>query len=258
MKVDRLQEGLRTKLFGKRIIFLREVSSTNDYAKELASYGAEEGTVVIAESQTAGRGRLGREWISPKGGLYCSVILRPQIGVSEAVKFVFVASLAVANVLDEVYRLKVETKWPNDVLINGKKVCGILTETNTTGEKVNYAVIGVGVNANFAVKDALPKELVKASTSLEDEIGRKIRFEELFQALIERLESLYDLFSKEGFVPILSEWKKYAGFLGKRVEVTSGAKKLSGAAVDVDSDGSLILKQTDGSVKLVSGDLSVN
>jgi BirA family biotin operon repressor/biotin-[acetyl-CoA-carboxylase] ligase len=258
MNVDRLQEGLRTKQFGKRIIFLREANSTNDYAKELASYGAEGGAIVIAESQIAGRGRLGREWISPKGGLYLSIILRPKISVNEAVKLVFVASLAVANVLRAVYRLKVETKWPNDVLINGKKVCGILAETNTTGEKVNYTVIGVGVNANFAVKDALPKELVKTSTSLEDETGRKIRFEELFQALIERLESLYDLFLKEGFAPILSEWKKYAGFFGKRVEVTSGAKKLSGAAVDVDSDGSLILKQADGSVKLVSGDLSVN
>ncbi|NWG10302.1 biotin--[acetyl-CoA-carboxylase] ligase [Candidatus Bathyarchaeota archaeon] len=253
--MNMLQEGLRTKQFGKRIVFLHEVGSTNDCAKELAGYDAEEGTVVIAETQTAGRGRLGREWISPKGGLYFSVILRPKISASEAVKLVFVAGLAVAKVLNEVYELKVETKWPNDVLIKGKKICGILAETNTISEKVNYAIIGVGVNANFNVEKALLKELVKTATSLEDELGKKIRVEELFKTLMEKLETLYFLLLKEGSAPILSEWKKHADFLGKRVEVTIGDKKFSGMAVDVGVDGSLILKQENGSVKLVSGDL---
>ncbi|NWF86565.1 biotin--[acetyl-CoA-carboxylase] ligase [Candidatus Bathyarchaeota archaeon] len=258
MDVDRLQEGLCTKRFGKRIVFLQEIDSTNNYAKKLASYGAEEGTVVIAETQTAGRGRLGREWISPMGGLYLSIILRPKIRAVEAVKLVFVASLAVAKVLNEIYRLSVETKWPNDVLVKGKKVCGILAESNTAGEKVNYTVIGLGVNANFSVEKTLPKELAETATSLENELGRKILFEELFRELIEKLETVYYLFLKEGFAPILDEWKKYACFLGQKVEVASGAEKLHGIAVDIDSDGSLILKQNDSSIKLVSGDLSLN
>jgi len=196
MNADRLQEGLRTKQFGKRIVFLREVDSTNDYAKELASYGAEEGTAVVAETQTAGRGRLGREWISPKGGLYFSVILRPRISASEAVKLVFVAGLAVAKIFEEVYGLHVEIKKPNDVLVNGKKISGILAETNTTGEKVNYTIIGIGINVNFDVKETLPKELAKNATSLENELDKKIRLEQLFKALIEKLESLYLLFLK--------------------------------------------------------------
>lgn len=196
MNVNKLQEGLRTKQFGKRIVFLREVGSTNEYAKELASYGAKEGTVVLAETQTAGRGRLGRAWISPKGGLYFSVILRPRISASEAVKLVFVAGLAVARILEEVCGLHVEIKKPNDVLVNGKKISGILAETNTTGEKVNYTIIGIGINVNFDVKETLPKELAKNATSLENELDKKIRLEQLFKALIEKLESLYVLFLK--------------------------------------------------------------
>lgn len=257
MNVDRLQEGLQTKRFGKRIIFLRQVDSTNTYAKELASYGAEDGTVVIAETQTTGRGRLGRKWISPKGGLYFSLLLRPNVRTSEAVKLVFVVGLAVAEVLNKQYGLRAETKWPNDVLVNGKKICGILSEMNAAGEKANYAIIGVGVNANFNVEKALPKELVETTTSLQDELGRKIRVEELFKAVIEKLENLYTSFLKEGSAHILNEWKKYAGFIGKKVEITSGANKFSGIAVDVDVDGSLILKHNDDSLKLVSGDLSV-
>jgi BirA family biotin operon repressor/biotin-[acetyl-CoA-carboxylase] ligase len=257
LNVDKLQEGLRTKRFGRNIILLREIGSTNDFAKELAGYGAVEGTVAVAETQTCGRGRLEREWVSPKGGLWFSIILRPEVKPVEAVWLVFVAGLAVAGVLRELYGLKVETKWPNDVLVNGRKVCGILTEMSTIGEKVNYVIVGVGVNANLAVKKHLPKVIAETATSLEDELGRKVRFGELFQALIERLENSYYLFLEEGFTAILSGWKKYAGFLGKMVEVTSGVDKLRGVAMDIDSDGSLILKQNGVSVKVLSGDLSV-
>ena len=258
MKVDKVQEGLRTKRFGKRIVFLREVASTNDYAKELANYGAEEGTVVIAEMQTAGRGRLGREWVSPKGGLYFSVILRPKVSVSEAVKLVFVAGLAVAKILHEVYGVKVETKWPNDVLMNGKKVCGILTEMNTTGEKVNYVVVGIGVNANFEVKDVFPEPLRMVATSLENEIGRKVSLKELLRALLEKLEDIYHLFMKKGFTTILEKWKAYASFLGCQVEVSSATERWFGLALDIEGDGSLIMRLEDGTVKRVFvGDISL-
>jgi BirA family biotin operon repressor/biotin-[acetyl-CoA-carboxylase] ligase len=233
------------------------VGSTNDYAKALASYGAEGGTIVIAETQTAGRGRLGRKWISPKGGLYFSLILRPSLQASEAVKLVFAAGLAIAEVLNKSYGLNVETKWPNDVLVNGKKICGILGEMNATGERVNYSIIGVGVNSNFNAEKDLPKDLAETATSLEDELGRKTRIEELFQALIGKLENVYCLFLNEGFAPVLKEWKKYAGFLGKKVEVIRGAEKFCGVALNVDSDGSLILKQNKETVKLISGDLLI-
>jgi BirA family biotin operon repressor/biotin-[acetyl-CoA-carboxylase] ligase len=250
MNVDRLQEGLRTRRFGRNILFLREVGSTNDLAKELAGYGADEGMVVVAETQTFGRGRLDREWFSPVGGLWFSVVLRPELKTAEAVRLVFVAGLAVAEVLRELYGLMVETKWPNDVLVKGRKVCGILSEMNTIGEKVNYVIVGVGVNANF-VKKAFPEDLKTVATSLENELGRKVRLEELFRALLEKLENVYALFLKEGFGPVLGKWKTYAGFLGCQVEVASGTEKWVGLASDVENDGVLIMRLEDGTVKRV-------
>jgi BirA family biotin operon repressor/biotin-[acetyl-CoA-carboxylase] ligase len=251
LSVDRLQKGLRTERFGRNIVFLREVDSTNDFAKELAGYGAVEGTVVVAETQTCGRGRLDREWVSPKSGLWFSVVLRPELKPAEAVVIVFVAGLAVAEVLRELYGVRVETKWPNDVLVKGRKVCGILTEMNTTGEKVNYVIVGVGVNANFDVKKAFPEDLKTVATSLENELGRKVRLEELFRALLEKLENIYALFLKEGFGPVLGKWKTCACFLGCQVEVASGTEKWVGLALDVENDGALIMRLEDGTVKRV-------
>lgn len=258
IRVSRLQDRLCTRRLGRSVLFSREVDSTNKWAKELAMYGAHEGTVVIVETQTRGRGRLGREWVSPTGGLWFSLILRPELRPAEAVRLTFVAGLAVAKVLREMFDLKVETKWPNDVLVNGQKICGILTEMNTTVETVNFVVVGVGVNANFDVETVFPEQLKKVATSLENEIGRKVQLEELFRGLLERLENLYELFTKEGFNPILKEWKKYADFLGHQVEVTSPIEKLSGLALDIDHEGALVLKLENRTIKRVFvGDISM-
>jgi BirA family biotin operon repressor/biotin-[acetyl-CoA-carboxylase] ligase len=258
LNVNKLQDGLCTRRFGRSILFSREVDSTNKWAKELAVYGAAEGTVVVAETQTRGRGRLDREWISPTGGLWFSIILRPKLRPTEAVKLTLVAGLAVAKVLREMFDLKTETKWPNDVLVNGRKICGVLAEMNTTGETVNFVVAGVGVNVNFDVENVFPEQLKKVATSLEKEVGRKVKLEKLFRALLERLESLYELIVKEGFNPILEEWKNYAGFLGCKVEVTGPTGKMSGLALDVDPEGALVLRLEDGTVKRVFvGDVSI-
>jgi BirA family biotin operon repressor/biotin-[acetyl-CoA-carboxylase] ligase len=223
IKMDKLQCGLRTKRLGREILFSHEVGSTNDWAKQLALLGAEEGTVAIAETQTAGHGRLGREWASPEGGLWFSVIFRPELEPTEASKLVFAASLAVAEVLHELYGLRAETKWPNDVLMNGRKVCGILAEMNTTGNKVNFVVIGMGINANFDVKEALPQELFKNTTSLETVLGRSVQLDTLFRTALERLECIYELFMNKGFAPVLTvsgmqsgsvKWDRKVGWLG--------------------------------------------
>jgi len=257
LDVNQLQNGLHRR-FGRSILFSREVDSTNKWAKKLALYGAGEGTVVIAETQTKGRGRLDREWISPTGGLWFSLILRPNLSPTEAVKLTVVAGLAVTEVLREMFDLRAEIKWPNDVLVNGRKICGVLTEMNTIGETVNFVVVGVGVNGNFDVENVFPEQLKRVVTSLEKELGRKVRLENLFRALLERLENLYEVFIKEGFNPILEEWKNYAGFLGCKVEVTGPTGKMSGLALDVDYEGALVLRLEDGTVKRVFvGDVSV-
>jgi BirA family biotin operon repressor/biotin-[acetyl-CoA-carboxylase] ligase len=258
INADRFQEDLHTKRFGKMIFFKREVDSTNEWAKELAKHGLEEGTVVVAETQTSGRGRLSREWFSPRGGLWFSVILRPKIRAAQAARLVFVAGLSVTEVLHEKYGLEIETKWPNDVLVNGKKICGILTEMNTTGEKINFVVVGIGVNANFVVGDFLPTQLQGSATSLEDELGHKVLFEELLGTVLEKLETEYDSFMSGEYSSLLDKWKGYAKFLGRRVEVASENEVFNGLALDVDRDGALILKLEDGMIKRVfAGDFSV-
>lgn len=256
LSVEKLQEGLKTKVLGKYLFFSREVGSTNDWAKELAELGAPEGTVAIAETQTAGRGRLGRKWHSPKGGLWFSIILKPKLKPTETVKLVFLAGLAVAETLRDLYSLKVETKWPNDVLVDGRKVCGVLSEMKTIGEKVAYTIVGVGINTNFDADKVFPKELRETATSLKTLLGRKVVLEELFRALLEKMESLYELFLKSGFNQILEKWKGFAFFLSREVEVLTESEKMEGSAVDVDDDGALVLKLKDGSLKRVFvGDL---
>lgn len=256
--MDKLQEGLRTNRLGKRIFYIREVDSTNEWAKKLAKLGAEEGTVVVVEIQTAGHGRLGREWFSPEGGLWFSVVLRPKMRASEAIGLVFAAGLAVAEVLREAYGLPVETKWPNDVLVNGKKICGILCEMDMTGDAAVFVVVGVGVNVNVDVEKVLPRSLQGGATSVQDELGKTVRLEELLRLVLERLEIVYDLYVKEELVPVLEKWKKHARFIGQRVRVANETERVSGLAFDVDSEGALVLKLEDGTLRrFLVGDVSM-
>ena len=249
---------MRTRLLGRSILFSRRVSSTNEWAKKLAREATPEGTVVIAETQTHGRGRLCREWISPLGGLWFSVILRPKLRPARVPQLTFVAGLAVAETLREQYGLRTETKWPNDVLVNGRKICGILGETSTAGKEINAVVLGIGINANFAAERVLPESLIAEPTSLETELNRKIRLEELFNMLLMKLEATYMLYRRKGFSPILKQWKRYAGFLSQKVYVTERNEKIAGVAFDVDEDGVLILLLQDGMLKHVSaGDVSL-
>ncbi len=257
INVDKLQEGLNTKRFGKSIFFTRQVDSTNQWAKQLAKLGAEEGAVTIAETQTHGYGRLDREWVSPPGGLWFSVILRPKLQVGRISELVFVAGLAVAGALSESYDLAVKTKWPNDVLIDRRKVCGILTEMNTIGETANYAIVGIGVNANFDVS-VFPENIAERATSLQSELGKKVKLENLLRTILERFENYYDLSVKYGYAQIIGEWKKSASFLNRLVEVRTQDERLVGSALDVDEEGALILRLEDGATRRVFvGDVSI-
>jgi len=176
----------------------------------------------------------------------------------EAAQLVFVASLAVTEVLHELYGLQAGVKWPNDVLIKDRKVCGILAESSTTNNMVDYVVLGVGINANFNVKKALPEHLWGDTTSIRSELGHSVRFEKLFVKLIEKLEKTSDLFLKEGFARILPDWKRYACFLGCTVDVNEGSERLSGLALDVNLDGSLVMQVENGTIRhFLVGDISL-
>jgi len=254
--MTKLQKTMQTRFIGRVLFFSRKVSSTNDWAKQLAVQGAPEGTVVIAATQTHGRGRLDRKWISPVGGLWFSVILRPEVNMAKIARLTFVTSLAVAECLKDLYGLKVETKWPNDVTIGGRKVSGILGETSSTGEKATFVILGVGVNVNFDTEKIFPESIRLTTTSIEKELGRKVGLETTLKALLERLEKKLDLYVNEGFAPVLLEWKKYAFFLGKEVEIVDREKKIKGTACDVAEDGALVVRSEDGSLTHVfAGDL---
>ena len=247
----------RTKIVGKTLLFSREVASTNDWVKCIASSKVLEGVVAVAETQTAGRGRLGRKWFSPKGGLWFSVLLKPKMKAVEAAKLVFVASLAVVEVLQESYGLRAETKWPNDVLVKGKKICGVLAEMKTRGERVDYVILGVGLNANFKVQEAFPKEFWVSATSIEDELGKQVDYTDLLFSVLEKLDKVYEILVKEGSNTILTRWKELAGFLGHQVTVIVDSETFTGVASDVSLGGTLVVKLADGSVKeLRVGDVS--
>ncbi|MFH1773797.1 MAG: biotin--[acetyl-CoA-carboxylase] ligase [Methanobacteriota archaeon] len=230
-----------------------EVDSTNDIAKQLAADGAPEGTVVISEIQRKGRGRREREWFSPKGGVWMSIILRPKVSPSRASSLTLVAGLAVAKTLSGLYNLKCKLKWPNDVLINEKKVCGVLTEISAEIDKINYVVAGIGINANIDI-GSFPGEFRDAATTLKNELNRDILRDELVKQLLEELEKLYKIFQKQGFSKLKEEWKKSASTIGRKVRIITDSRTIEGIARDIGENGELFVEAQEGIEKIISGD----
>jgi len=234
-----------TKKIGKKIRYFKELGSTNDKAKELALRGAEEGTVVVAEMQKSGRGRLGRTWISPKGGVYLSIILRP--AGSGMQKLTLMTAVAVARAIKKLYGIDARIKWPNDVLLEGKKVCGILTETSADSGRIDFVIIGIGINADVEPA-AFPEEFRSTATSLCCYV--KVSRKELVRALLEEFDSLYS----EGFD--LRLWRELSDTIGKNVRVETTQEVFSGRALDVDEEGALLVEKEDGTLqKVVAGDV---
>jgi len=247
-----ISRNLKTDFIGKKVIAYPSLSSTNDIAKREAKKGAREGTVILAEEQTAGRGRLKRAWLSPKGSIALSIILHPT--PTQLPYLIMVASLAVARCIEKVGGLETQIKWPNDVLIKGKKVCGILIESDVRGSAVDYAVIGIGINVNLKPTDF--PEIAATATSLAQELGREISRREMIRCLLVEAENLY-LALPEGDT-VFREWRDRLVTLGKEVELISGKTSYQGVAESVASDGSLLLRQPDGNlIKIVAGDVSL-
>ncbi len=225
------------------IVTLDEVDSTNEYAKRIASE-VPEGTVVVARRQTAGKGRRGRRWASPEGGLWFSVILKPP---RVDPRLVFVGALGVTDLLRD-FGVSAGIKWPNDVWVEGRKIAGILTE----GKANEYVILGIGLNVN----NPIPEELEKTATSMSTLLGREIPLEVVLQRLLEHLSRWYGLFLKEPG-RVVEEVRKRTFILGRPVVVITGEKVLRGRAVDVLDDGSLLVETPEGPVKILYGDVSL-
>jgi BirA family biotin operon repressor/biotin-[acetyl-CoA-carboxylase] ligase len=246
-----ITDNLETELIGQRVIAYPRLTSTNDIAKHQAKKGAREGTVIVAEEQTAGRGRLKRAWLSPRGSVALSVILHPT--PTQLPSLIMVASLAVVHCIEKA-GLKAQIKWPNDVLVNDRKVCGILIESDVRGSAVDYAVIGIGLNVNVNTADF--PDISSTATSLSQELGKELSRRETIRCLLVELEDLY-LSLPEGD-SVFREWRDRLVTLGKEVELISGQTSYQGVAESVASDGNLFLRQPNGKlIKVVAGDVSL-
>jgi BirA family biotin operon repressor/biotin-[acetyl-CoA-carboxylase] ligase len=258
LSVEMISAHLRTRLIGRRLELHAEAGSTNDLAMAAGSAGAPEGLAVLADRQSAGRGRLGRRWASPSGlGLYVTLLLRPPGAAAQAPLLTLAAGVAACDALRAVAGVSPGLKWPNDLFLDGRKVAGILSEMATTGEAVRHVVVGIGINVHQTPGD-FPEELRAAATSLRIAAGRPISRGILAAALFGELERQYDRFCAGEFEAIVAAARARSVVLGRRVEVIEGAVRWGGLAEGMDRDGALLVRTAAGELRRVqAGDVSL-
>lgn len=247
-----ISNGLETRFIGQSVLHYPKLSSTMTLAREKALAGVAEGTMVIAEEQTAGRGRMERRWISPAGSIALSIVLYPQPSILPSL--IMMASLAVVKAIKSITGLKANIKWPNDILINGRKVCGIIVESGVDGEGKTYAVIGIGINVNVKVESI--GDVLMPATSLSDELGGEVSRVEIVRQLLVEAEYLY--LSAKRSKDVYKEWRDNLVTLSENVRAVSGKAAYEGVAESVDEDGSLLIRLADGSLKrFAAGDVTL-
>ncbi|OFW53318.1 MAG: biotin--[acetyl-CoA-carboxylase] ligase [Actinobacteria bacterium RBG_13_35_12] len=247
---------LFTKYIGKEIYYFPELKSTNIMAKEKALHRAEEineGTLIIAERQSAGKGRLGREWFSPAGGIWLSIILYPQLPPSYIPRITLMTAVAVVKAIKMCTQIESQIKWPNDILINEKKVCGILTEMSAELDIINWVVVGIGINVNIEHRE-FPEDIHENTISLKEVLGKVVLRVKLVQIFLQEFEKYYESLKRREFSSILKEWKLYSHTLGRKIRVDMGERIVTGEAVNINEEGALILKKENGElVEIISG-----
>jgi BirA family biotin operon repressor/biotin-[acetyl-CoA-carboxylase] ligase len=259
MWIDELRIARKDKLIGREILFFPEIDSTNREAHDLARQGAREGTVVMADSQSRGRGRLGRAWESPAGlNVYSSFILKPPIPASTAPQLTLLAGVAAARALTGASGLDVRIKWPNDIFVNGRKLAGILAEMEAEGQRAGFVVLGIGINVNWRKED-FPPDLQETATSVRVESGKEVSRVAIAERLFQELEEAYLRFLREGFSPRLrEEWNRLSWINGKRVVVIGPDGEVHGRALGIDMDGALLLVDEEGQTRrFIAGEVSL-
>ena len=249
---------LQTRWLGHNICYRDSIDSTNTLAKGLANEGCPNGLVVVAEEQGAGKGRLSRGWISPYAkGIWFSVVLKPPFLPQEASKCTLLAAVAVVKAVNKIAGVHAAIKWPNDILLMGRKLVGILTEMNAEFGHINYVVIGTGINTN-ATPDDYPEDVKDIAVSVADAATEQFTRVDLLCDILKNMEDLYEKALLDGFAPILEEWRKYSCTLGQEVKVMAPDCTYFGKAEDIDEDGLLIVRKVDGTLeKVMAGDVSI-
>ncbi|APO46510.1 biotin--[acetyl-CoA-carboxylase] ligase [Paenibacillus xylanexedens] len=252
-----LQLALDTTVFGRKAVLLTSTLSTQGDVLKLAEQGQAEGAVVIAEEQTGGRGRFGRQWFSPPGkGIWMSVLLRPDLPLQHTPQLTLLTGVAVCRAVRACSGADAGIKWPNDVLIDGRKVCGILLESTVEDHEVRYCIAGIGVDVNFDPED-YPEDLTTIATSLKMETGQSVDRTKLTAAILTELEQLYFLYQKEGFGVISALWEALSVSMNREITVTNPHGVIEGKAIGLDPSGALIVEKHDGELTLIiSGEIS--
>jgi BirA family biotin operon repressor/biotin-[acetyl-CoA-carboxylase] ligase len=259
LHADDLLSGLGpVKVIGRDIRVFEETTSTNDVVEKLARDGVKEGVVVFAESQTKGRGRLGRKWMSPpRSGLWLSVLLRPALRPLAATQLTIVSATSLFRAIRSQTGLTPEIKWPNDILIHGRKVAGILTELNAELDRVKYIILGLGLNVNAAASD-FPADLRKLATSLRIESGHRHDRAALAAAILRELDQDYERVRLGEFESVADEWEKHCSTLGRQIAIHAGTRKITGRAEALDDDGALLVRTQHGRLeRIIGGDVTL-
>lgn len=255
---EEIESQMETKWAGKTVVYFDEIDSTNTRAKFLTEEGAVHGTLIVAEQQNAGKGRRGRSWTSPKGsGIWMTLILKPDILPQSASMVTLIAALAIAKSIKKRYDLDAKIKWPNDIVLNGKKVCGILTEMSSDIETINYIIIGIGINANTKT---FPADIRDKATSISiEKQNENIARSSLIADIMKEMEDLLDtFFETENLIFMKEEYENYLINIDKEVRILEPKSEYTGTALGIEEDGDLIVKLEDGTIKKVmSGEVSV-
>lgn len=252
---ERISQNLETEYLGKEILCFRKVFSTNSIAKFLANHSAEEGTALISEIQTNARGRLGKKWEAPEGGIWMSLILRPNVPPARIGLITLATGVAIAKAIRSL-DVDARIKWPNDVLIHGNKISGVLTEVNATFNEIDWVVVGIGIDSNLKLED-FPEDIRIGTTTLTEELPTKVDENELISIFLNEFEKVYDLYKAGEIETILKDWRDLSDTIGKYVNITqTGGKITQGYVVGINNEGNLIIERQDGTLeKIISGEL---
>lgn len=256
LSVEALSVRRKTSWIGEEVVYEERMDSTNMQAKRLAEQGSRHGTLVVAEQQECGRGRRGRIWESQKGsGIYMSLLLRPRINPEDASMLTLVAAMAVVKSLRETLQLSAEIKWPNDIVLNGKKICGILTEMSAEIDAINYVIIGIGINVSHT---EFSKELAAIATSIALESGKRVQRADLIEAVWEQFEYCYEKFIRCGDLSdMVEEYNKLLVNQNRQVHVLDPQKPFVGTSRGITERGELLVEAADGMQRVSSGEVSV-
>ena len=252
---EKILPTLETEYMGKEILCFRKVFSTNSIAKFLANHSADEGTVLISEIQTKARGRSGKKWEAPDGGVWMSLILRPNVPTARIGLITLATGVAIAKSIRSL-GVDARIKWPNDVLIHGKKISGVLTEVNATFNEIDWIVVGIGIDSNLKLED-FSEDIRIGTTTLTEELPSKVDENELIAIFLNEFEKVYELYKDGEIETILKDWRDLADTIGKYVNITqTGGKITQGYVVGINNEGSLIIERQDGTLeKIISGEL---